>query len=257
MKAFSYLLLALLVLYAVFVQQVIADEAEDEDVEIDEEEIVAETIQDGMMSEEMDYEGELGPQISAEPLEGLVMTAVFPHHENKDFPIGEFFPVLLHVENYAPNTVNITALFGTIHSPFDYSRNIFNMTAVGIGEVVEEGASQTFMYMGLMPRGLDPVDMHVSFHVYYKDETLNQYAHPFFNETVRLHELPHAGESIQIAFMVLILLGSAAGIGYAAALKAGKTITISKPKAAADEGDDDWVDQSDATGGARKRNVAK
>jgi hypothetical protein len=55
---------------------------------------------------------------------------VFPDQPDMKFPLGEPVTVLCHLSNNAEGNVNITAIMGSLNSPFDFNFHIQNFRCV-------------------------------------------------------------------------------------------------------------------------------
>jgi len=70
----------------------------------------------------------------------------FYRHADQKFPIGETVTVLCHLSNEGQLPYNVTAIMGSMNSPFDFNFHIQNYSYKPFGIVVKPGEEVTFEY---------------------------------------------------------------------------------------------------------------
>jgi hypothetical protein len=93
------------------------------------------------------------PQVFVHPLtnmpgaaDGIETSFYYPKYSNLKFPIGEVATVLCHFSNNDNVAYNVSAIMGSLNSPFDFSYHIQNYTYKPLGIVVRPGEEITFQY---------------------------------------------------------------------------------------------------------------
>jgi hypothetical protein len=88
------------------------------------------------------------PLTNMPPASDDVETAfIYPAHSNQNFPIGETVTVLCHFTNTAQhNPLNVTAIMGSLNSPFDFNFHVQNYSYKPLGVVVRPDEEFTFSY---------------------------------------------------------------------------------------------------------------
>lgn len=93
------------------------------------------------------------PQVFVHPLtnmpgsaEGVETSFFYPKYSNLKFPIGEIVTVLCHFSNNDEIPYNVSAIMGSLNSPYDFSQHIQNYTYKPLGIVVRPGDEITFEY---------------------------------------------------------------------------------------------------------------
>jgi hypothetical protein len=93
------------------------------------------------------------PQVFIHPLTNMPGPAAdvetsyfFPKYSNTKFPIGEVVTILCHLSNNDNIPYNVSAIMGSLNSPFDFSYHIQNYTYKPLGVVVRPGDEITFQY---------------------------------------------------------------------------------------------------------------
>lgn len=110
----------------------------------------------------------------------------FPKHTDQKFPIGETVTVLCHLINEGQTSYNITAVMGSLNSPFDFNFHIQNYTYKPFGIVVKAGEEYTFDYQFQLHQSLEPVEYAVAHTIFYEDDS-ESFSSTFFNQTVELY----------------------------------------------------------------------
>jgi hypothetical protein len=67
-------------------------------------------------------------------------------HSDKKFPIGDVVTVLCHFTNQGEYPYNITAIMGSLNSPFDFNFHIQNYSYKPVGIVARPGEEITLDY---------------------------------------------------------------------------------------------------------------
>jgi hypothetical protein len=198
--------------------------AQDEDDDV---EVVEET--DAMPeATEGDIKTPEGAEVEAEEEDWIIRShkdfkfgAFFPSSPEKKFPVGTRTTVLLGVHNTGKNPFNISYVYASLHSPFDYSYYIQNVrfprlvfpflcsfssfcfacfaffsllaqfTVRQYFAVVNPGEQITIDYTFIPDKSLEPLDFWLSAHVIYNDTVAeDMFLTTFFNGTVELVEKP-------------------------------------------------------------------
>lgn len=110
----------------------------------------------------------------------------FPGHTDQKFPIGETVTVLCHFTNTAEHyPFNVTAIMGSLNSPFDFNFHVQNYSYKPIGIAVQTDEEYTFSYEFQLHPDLQPVEYLLSHTIFYEDGN-QAYSTTFFNQTVEL-----------------------------------------------------------------------
>jgi len=107
--------------------------------------------------------------------------------------VKEPLSLILGFVNNGDSPLNISGLIGTLTDPF-VGRNVYNITGVSVGEVVEPGSEMSLVYKFTVPGVIVPdfpARLQVSASVYYEDDAGTMYANTFFNETVKFTTAPY------------------------------------------------------------------
>jgi hypothetical protein len=70
----------------------------------------------------------------------------FPGYTGTKFPIGEMVTVLCHFSNDDQYPYNVTAIMGSLNSPYDFGFHIQNYSYKPVGVLVRPGEEYTFEY---------------------------------------------------------------------------------------------------------------
>lgn len=149
----------------------------------------------------------------AGPSEDIETSFYLPEHPDQKLPIGESVTILCHFSNDGLNPLNVTAVMGSLNSPFDYSFYVQNFSYKPFGVVVKGGEEITLEYQFQLHPSLEPVDFTLSHTVFYESDS-EIFSSTFFNQTVELY-LPISDYDIETIFQVLFALFSTAFVGYA------------------------------------------
>jgi hypothetical protein len=80
------------------------------------------------------------------PADDIETSFFLPKYSNTKFPIGEVVTILCHFSNNDNIPYNVSAIMGSLNSPFDFSYHIQNYTYKPLGIVVRPGDEITFQY---------------------------------------------------------------------------------------------------------------
>lgn len=130
---------------------------------------------------------------SAEDVES---SPFFPDHTDQKFPIGEVVTALCHFTNDGPTYYNVSAIMGSLNSPFEFSHHFQNYSYKSFGTVVKPGEEITFKYTFQLHKELEPVDYQLAITVFYESEQ-HSFSTTFFNQ-VRIHTFPNQRQTIFI-----------------------------------------------------------
>jgi hypothetical protein len=78
--------------------------------------------------------------------DGVETSFFYPKYANLKFPIGEVATVLCHFSNNDNIAYNVSAIMGSLNSPYDFAYHIQNYTYKPLGIVVRPGDEITFQY---------------------------------------------------------------------------------------------------------------
>jgi hypothetical protein len=70
----------------------------------------------------------------------------YPKYSLNKMPIGEIVTILCHFSNDNEIPFNVTAIMGSLNSPFDFNFYIQNYTYKPLGIIVQPGTEVTFEY---------------------------------------------------------------------------------------------------------------
>eukprot|EP01041_Mallomonas_annulata_P008220 gene8220-16897_t len=113
-------------------------------------------------------------------------TYFFPKHTDQKFPIGETVTVLCHIINDGQFTYNVTAIMGSLNSPYDFSFHIQNYSYKPFGIVIKAGEEYTFDYQFQLHQNLEPVEYALAHTIFYEDDS-ESFSSTFFNQTIELY----------------------------------------------------------------------
>jgi hypothetical protein len=105
----------------------------------------------------------------------------FPSGSELSMPIGKTVTVLCHFHNEGDFPYNVTAIMGSLNSPFDFNYHIQNYSYKPIGVVVRSGEEVTLEYQFQLHPDLQPVQYVLAHTVFYEDDSLS-YSSTFFNQ---------------------------------------------------------------------------
>jgi hypothetical protein len=121
------------------------------------------------------------------PSEDVETSYYLPEHEDKKFPIGQVVTALCHFSNTGSTPVNITAIMGSLNSPFNFDFYIQNYSYKLIGMAVNPGEEISLDYQFQLHPNLEPSEYVVAHTVFYENERRQPFSTTFFNETVELY----------------------------------------------------------------------
>eukprot|EP00640_Fibrocapsa_japonica_P002800 CAMPEP_0113933522 /NCGR_PEP_ID=MMETSP1339-20121228/556_1 /TAXON_ID=94617 /ORGANISM="Fibrocapsa japonica" /LENGTH=273 /DNA_ID=CAMNT_0000934809 /DNA_START=43 /DNA_END=864 /DNA_ORIENTATION=+ /assembly_acc=CAM_ASM_000762 len=195
---------------------------------------------------------------------GITTQYYFPEYPDQRFPIGDSVTVLCHFENAGDEEYNVTAIMGSLNSPFDFNFHVQNYSLKPIGLTVGPGMEFTFEYNFQIHPNLEPVEYVVATTIFYEDEE-ESFSSTFFNSTVELF-YPTAALSLwDMVKLVVTLVGGGAVVWFCLtyilppspsaqgkkAAKRAKAVERGTKKSARD---DDWT--SDFLGPAKGKKAA-
>jgi hypothetical protein len=119
--------------------------------------------------------------------EDIETSYYLPEHEDKKLPIGQVVTALCHFSNTGTAPYNITAIMGSLNSPFNFDFYIQNYSYKIFGVVVNPGEEVSLDYQFQLHPNLEPSEYVVAHTVFYENERRQPYSSTFFNETVELY----------------------------------------------------------------------
>eukprot|EP00298_Acanthocystis_sp_HF-20_P018917 c22073_g1_i1.p1 GENE.c22073_g1_i1~~c22073_g1_i1.p1 ORF type:complete len:221 (-),score=84.79 c22073_g1_i1:90-752(-) len=119
-------------------------------------------------------------------LEGIHVYSVFPGFSDK-FPLGQYHTQLVGIKNNADVPVNVTAITGSLLSPFDLNYFVQNFTAMELGLVVEPGHSISVLYRYAPYTTLEPTFYALATWLHYHTAK-TEHVSTIFNQTIELYE---------------------------------------------------------------------
>lgn len=117
--------------------------------------------------------------------EDVETSPYFPEHTDHKFPIGETVTSLCHFINDGSTNYNVSAVMGSLNSPFEFSHHFQNYSYKTFGTIVKPGEEITFKYNFQLHKELEPVDYQLAITVFYESEQ-HSFSTTFFNQ-VALH----------------------------------------------------------------------
>lgn len=119
------------------------------------------------------------------PAADVITAVIFPENAKKVFPIGEISTVVVGLQNKGARALNVTGIFGSLNSQFQFFIYIQNFTGQPYGQVVEPGTEASLEYKFFPSPQLDPIELQMALTVFYEDAiTHKSYASTFYNGTV-------------------------------------------------------------------------
>lgn len=150
--------------------------------------------------------------------------AVFPNHPGKSLPIGQPVTAVCGFVNHGDEPVQVSAIMGSLNSPFMFDMYIQNVTSRFINQTVGARGEYNFAITFTPREDLDAVDLVLALTLFYEDED-ETYTSTFFNETVSFYEA--SGDvDVQAVIQIAGLVGGLAAILFFAFRGTGK----SKPR---------------------------
>jgi hypothetical protein len=185
------------------------------------------------------------------PSEEIETSFHFPEHEDKKFPIGQVVTALCHFSNTGNSPFNITAIMGSLNSPFNFDFYIQNYSYKPVGIVVNPGEEVSLDYQFQLHPNLEPTEYVIAHTVFYENQQRNPFSSTFFNETVELYyptsdfDLQTLGQlfgGIAFSIATIAITFFLCTIDQRSPTSAFATIgSKSKASKAASNDDDDWV----------------
>jgi len=123
------------------------------------------------------------------------LITLFPDFPDKRFTQGEFIDVLCGFTNTGDKSYNVTAIKGSLNSPFDYRMYIQNFTEMTPNAEVKKGDQGTLFYRFYPDPNLEPRDYVLTILVDYVDADKEEYRSVVFNSTVEVVESQSALDS--------------------------------------------------------------
>jgi translocon-associated protein subunit alpha len=113
----------------------------------------------------------------------------FPEHPDHKFPIGEVVTALCHFSNEGSTYYNVSAIMGSLNSPFEFRHHFQNYSYKPFGTVVKPGEEITFNYNFQLHSELEPVDYQLAITVFYESDK-QSFSTTFFNQVRVLQTMP-------------------------------------------------------------------
>lgn len=112
----------------------------------------------------------------------------FPNFEigQYKFPTGEDIVAVCHFVNEGTETFNISAIMGSLNSPFKFQHHIQNYSLKLFDQVIQPGEEISLDYPFHFHKDLDPNDYQLAITVFYYSQYAT-YSNTFVNETVDLY----------------------------------------------------------------------
>lgn len=169
------------------------------------------------------------PLTDMPPPHDAVETAFwFPKNAKKQFPAGQVGDVAVGFHNGAAEALNISAIMGSLNSPFDFNFHVQNFSYQIYDTKLQPGEEVSLEYQ-FMPYGqLQPREFAMALTVFYHTDK-QLYSSTFYNGTVDITE-PASLIDSQLIFLYLMALGIAAAIGYAVFSYLASMGLVKKPK---------------------------
>ncbi|GMH42838.1 hypothetical protein BSKO_10757 [Bryopsis sp. KO-2023] len=140
---------------------------------------------------------------------------VLPDHPSKEFPAGEYVPILVGVHNGGKTPYNVSFIMGSLNLPQEFSYYVQNFTLNHYWSVVKPEEEATFQYKFRPDKSLSPMELRVALTVFYQDDKGTPFSSTFFNETIDIVEVFKAVDYeaiMMLAVMIAIFAGAAYGI---------------------------------------------
>lgn len=214
--------------------------------------------EDGEVSNSMDGVTTKGVtrMLSGHPLndmpaasEDVKVTYHFPDHQNEHLPIGGDVTILCGFENEGEEALTVTAIMGSLNSPFDFDFHLQNYSYKKVDTEVQPGEEITFDYEFKLHHTLDAVEYVVAVTVFYEDDD-ESFASTFFNSTVTLEEVPEPFDAQSFFSFVLtfVLLVGGGFFAWSFVFGNGKKSSSrrSVERGTAAKADSDWSSSFDA-----------
>lgn len=146
------------------------------------------------------------------PAANVVTDFQFPNFPDQKFPIGEHVVALCHFSNEGPIPYNISAIMGSLNSPFDFRHHFQNYSYKPLGVMVNPGEEISLKYDFQLHTELEPVEYQLVITVFY-DSDKESFTSTFFNETVDL-SFPSSEYDLESFAAVFAGFGFLVAIGF-------------------------------------------
>lgn len=113
--------------------------------------------------------------------EDVVTAHFFPEQPDHKLPIGEGVTALCHFSNEGSTYYNVSAIMGSLNSPYDFRHHFQNYTYKPFGTVVKPGEEITFNYNFQLHPELEPVDYQLAITIFYESDK-QSFSTTFFNQ---------------------------------------------------------------------------
>jgi len=170
---------------------------------------------------------------------------VLPKYLDDRLPIGETIDALVGIVNEGQEPINVTAITGSLNSPYDFNYYLQNFTESKLNVIILEDEEMNFRYQF---KPIETIDLDVEYKIaltafYENDEEL--FSFTFYNGTVVFYEAESASTTQMLVY------GGAAVAALAGAfylLNGGKSVGGRGGEAADDSA---WVAGLDEKGAGR------
>lgn len=187
------------------------------------------------------------------PASGELRTVwLLPEHPSKEFPAGEYIPILLGVHNQDSKTFNFSRIMGSLNLPQEFNYYVQNFSANAYSVSLKNEEESTLEYKFRPDKSLSPMELQVALTVFYKDNSGKEYSTTFFNETIDIVET-YKTIDYEAIMMVVVMFGILGGIGYGVlawmgSLNVIKKVAVGGKKKGAKEesSNDDWAEGTPA-----------
>lgn len=146
---------------------------------------------------------------SFSPAPGVETVCVFPKNPSKVVAAGEESELLVGLKNDGESTINIIAIQGSVHLPFDHQYLVQNLSAQAFNNAsVPPSVQATFPYIFAVSKFLQPGAFDLVGKIVYEIDQ-HPYQSTFYNGTI---EVTEAGgilsvESVFLVSLAIALLG--------------------------------------------------
>lgn len=188
-----------------------------------------------------------------EASDDVIVNGYFPKNADLKFPLGEVVDVLFGVVNEGQDRINVTAVAGSLNSPYDFNYYMQNFTEVNYNTIIFEDGELSFRYQF---KPIETIDLNVEYKValtafYESDEEL--FSSTFFNGTITFVEKTSEGDSG--FFIYALALVAVIGILFTASQNVG---SLKAMRSSGGASDDAWTTGIDEKGsGTTKKTQVK
>lgn len=144
--------------------------------------------------------------------DGVETAFWFAKSPKTQFPAGQPGEVTVGFYNGAAEPLNISAIMGSLNSPFDFSFHVQNFTYQMYDAKLQPGGEVSLDYTFIPYGQLQPREFALALTVFYHTDK-QLYSSTFFNGTVDITE-PESLIDSQLIFLYLMALGAVGAIGY-------------------------------------------